>query len=72
MRPRAALEWTVFVVVSIVIWLSAALYLFIAGGVSRKVTGTCVRDGAVVVAILLMLPAQAATAAWLRSRHLTN
>lgn len=69
MRLRTTLEWTAFVLISIALWLAAGLFLFIVGGVSCKITETCLRDRFVAFAILLLLPAQAATATWLRSRQ---
>ncbi len=72
MRLRPVLEWAAFAAVSIAVWAAAALYLFIAGGAACEVSGTCALDRVVALGALFILPAQAAAAVWLRSRHLAN
>lgn len=67
MSWRVLVEWTVFAVISLVLWLSAGFYAFIAGGASCKMTGTCLLDGFIAFLTLLLLPAQAGTFAWIRS-----
>lgn len=69
MSWRTAIEWAVFAVASVVLWLAAGLYMFIAGGASCQVTGTCLLDRSIVFLTLLLLPAQAGAFAWLRSRQ---
>jgi hypothetical protein len=48
-------------------WPAAALFLFTGGWSSCTDRGSCLSDGIWNIIILLLLPIQAALAAWLRS-----
>jgi hypothetical protein len=62
------LVWTIFGIFVILSWSSAILFLFIAGHSPCGEIGTCTSDRIVGIAILLLLPAQAGIAAWIRFR----
>ncbi len=69
MSWRSAIEWAVFAVASVVLWLATGFYMLITGWAPCDVTGTCLRDRSIVFLTLLLLPAQAGASAWLRSRQ---
>lgn len=63
------LKWTVFGVLCLLSWVCAVFYLFITGWAPCSVTGRCFSEGIVIIAIILLLPAQVAVAAYLRQRE---
>lgn len=66
--PRV-LKWVLFLILCIFAWICAAFYLLTIGWASCEVTGRCVIDRIVIGVILLMLPAQVAIAAYMRSEE---
>ena len=63
------LKWGVFILFCIVSWVAAGSYVFIAGGNECHESGSCALDHVVLVGIFLLIPAQAAIAAFLRQKH---
>lgn len=66
--PRL-MKWIMFFTACGVAWLLAFGFIFLSGSTACEVAATCTRDRVIGVMILLMLPAQAALAAYLRSRE---
>jgi hypothetical protein len=62
-------KWALFAVFCLISWVAAGWYLFIAGWAPCGTTGHCTLDGIVSVGIFLLIPVQAAAAAYLRYRE---
>jgi hypothetical protein len=63
---RVWLPFWLFVVVS---WLAVGFYSFIAGSSDCHVSGTCAADRTVAGFAVLLIPAQALLAAYLKHRR---
>lgn len=62
------LKWAIFVAFCFGAWVCALASLLVTGWAPCHQTGRCFVDGIVIVAILLMLPAQVFVATRLRRR----
>lgn len=63
-------KWILFFTVCAIFWLLAAVFILLSGSTSCELARSCTRDRIVSIAIILMLPIQAATAAYLRFREM--
>lgn len=59
-------KWALFFTICAMMWICALAFIFLSGSTSCELAGSCVRDRIVSILILLMLPSQAAAAAYLR------
>jgi hypothetical protein len=65
---RKTAIWVAFALFCIVSWMLAGFFLLITGWSSCSVTGWCAVDRVIIVLIALLLPGQAALAAYLRQK----
>ena len=63
------LKWTGFALLCLVSWAAAGLFLLTSGWASCTVTGWCAVDRIAFIVIVLLLPSEVATAAYMRHRE---
>jgi len=62
-------KWIFFFVACVASWLLAAIFIFVSGSAPCEAADSCTRDRIIGIIILLMLPLQAAIAAYMRYKE---